>query len=142
MSQPKIFMPDAHPEERRRVMSDTADKKETGTYIKVLSEEEIYERRELLADSSIKLREISEEKKAVLADFKAKEDPVKKQIDNVLTQLKTGQEDRIGDLYLMANHTDGVMEYFDNDGNFIKSRRLKPEERQGKIYNLGQASGM
>jgi hypothetical protein len=55
MSQPKIFMPDAHPEERRRVMSDTADKKETGTYIKVLSEEEIYERRELLADSSIKL---------------------------------------------------------------------------------------
>jgi hypothetical protein len=39
----------------------------------------------------------------------------------------------------LANHEDGMMETYDNEGYLISTRRLRPEEKQGTIFSLPKA---
>lgn len=54
----------------------------------------------------------------------------------LLTEIKTKQTDVDGTLFHMANHDDGMMEIYDQDGDLVSSRRLRPEEKQGTIFSL------
>ncbi len=130
----KIFMPDASQAERLQVLQNTANKTETGTYIKVLTEEELYARREVLAETAIKLRGLEEKKKEMVSKFKEEMDPVKRSYDDLLLQIRTGQEEKSGETFYMANYTENMMEVYDEQGEMITSRRLRPDEKQGNVF--------
>lgn len=121
------------------IMQENAAKVEVTTYQKYLSDEELAARREDLADNCINLNQQEEELNGVKADFKAKMDPLKQANKKLLTEIKTKQSTVDGTLYHMANHEDGMMELYDHEGVLISSRRLRPEEKQGTIWNIKSA---
>jgi len=136
----KQFMPEATAKERLMILQENAAKVEQTTYQKVLTPDELAARREDLADDCIKLNQFEDELKEVKDDFKTKMDPLKAANKTRLTEIKTKQTTVDGTLYHLANHDDGMMETYDGEGLLISSRRLRPEEKQGSIFNLAKAA--
>lgn len=136
----KQFMPDSTPKERLMILQENAAKIEQTTYQKTLSQEELQVRLEDLGDNCIKLSQIDDEKKDVMAAFKLRTDPLTTQNKTLLTEIKTKQTSVEGTLFHLANHDDQMMETYDHDGMLISSRRLRPEEKQGTIFSLGKTA--
>lgn len=136
----KQFMPEATLKERLMILQENAAKVEQTAYQKNLSADELAARREDLADNCIKLNALDDELKEIKDDFKLKIDPLKTKNKTLLTEIKTKQTTIDGTLYHMANHEDGMMETYDQEGMLIGSRRLRPEEKQGTIFSLGKTA--
>lgn len=133
-------MPDITQKERLMIMQENAAKIEQTTYQKSLSIDELAARREDLADDCIKLNQFEDELKIVKDDFKDKMEPLRMANKLRLTEIKTKQSTVDGTLFHMANHEEGMMEIYDNDGYLISSRRLRPEEKQANIFSLGKTA--
>lgn len=58
----------------------------------------------------------------------------------LLQTLKTKSERIEGVLYHVDDQESGMMNSYDVNGDFIQSRRLKPNERQGSMFKLNQIS--
>jgi hypothetical protein len=136
----KQFQPGITQKERTMLLQENAAKVEQTTYQKVLSPDELAARREDLADNCIKLNQFEDELKEVKDTFKLKMDPLKTLNKTLLTEIKTKQTSIDGILYHMANHDEGMMETYDNEGYLISTRRLRPDEKQGSIFSLAKAA--
>ena len=119
--------------ERLIILQQNADKVEVTTYQKPLSELELSERREILTENSIKLFDLGEQKKEATKEFKDQIEPLRKDNNKLLGEIRTGQASVDGTLFHMANHEESMMEIYDNEGLLVTSRRLKPEEKQGNL---------
>lgn len=133
-------MPEATPKERLMLLQENAAKVEQTTYQRTLSLDDLAARREDLADNCIKLNHFEDELADIKAKFKDDMDPLKVSNKKLLTEIKTKQSTVDGTLFHIANHDDGMMETYDNDGFLIASRRLRPEEKQGNIFNMAKAA--
>ena len=136
----KIFMPNVTAKERLMILQENAVKVEQTTYQKMLDADELAARHEDLAENCIKLSSIDDDKKEVMADFKLKTDPLNLANKTLLTEIKTKQATVEGTLFHLANHEEGFMETYDNEGSLIATRRLRPEEKQGTIFSLGKTA--
>ena len=136
----KQFMPGVPAKERTMLLQENALKVEITTYQRFLSDEELSDHREDLADNCIKLNQKEDELKEVKDSFKIEMDPLKNKNTVLLTEIKTKQTTVDGTLYHMANHDEGMMETFDAEGYLISTRRLRPDEKQGTIFSLAQAT--
>ena len=134
MSKSKVFMPEASLMERINVMRDTADGIEEGGYVRELTDEEITNRNEELVQVCIDLKRKNDEKKDWMDSWKSEVKPMTIRQDTLITELKTRQIEMDGKLFLMANHDNGMMEYYDEQGELVRSRRLKPEEKRGNVF--------
>lgn len=99
-------------------------------YYKPLTEDELAARREMLTDNCIKLGDLEEEKKLLTEKIKVKIDPLKEENKTLLLECRTRQAQVDGILYHMANHEEGYMETYDENGELLNSRKLRPEEKQ------------
>ncbi len=126
----KAFMPDMDPKERKILLQDNADKIEETPYYKDLTPEEIDVKRESFTNNSIQLSQWEDELDEVKARYKALMKPVKEINIDILGQIKTRKELIKGILYHFADQDEKVMNTYDENGEFVSSRRLKPEERQ------------
>lgn len=129
-------MPELSERERMLILQQNADKIEQTTYQKPLTEEELTARKEQLTENCIKLGDLEEQKSDAVAEFKAKIDPLKIANKDILFELRMKQAKVEGTLYHMANHEDGMMETYDDQGYLVSSRRLRPDEKQGRIQLL------
>lgn len=133
--QTQKFMPDATLKERRELLHASADKVEEGSYYKPLTEDELNAAKDDLTDAVIETNRLMEEKaelaKALNEQIKTK----KVETKNLLTMIKTRQVEKVGVTYEMHNHTTGMLECYDEDGDLLYTRRLKPDERQKTIMN-------
>lgn len=136
---PKIFMPELKPEERFRVLKDNHDSEQT-KYFKQLSQHEMDQRREELADNSINYFELSEELAKVKGEFKRKMEPLTQSNQKIMHELKTGQAEVNGEIFFVPDFENSMMETYNSDGELIASRRLKPEEKQQRISFLKPAA--
>lgn len=124
------------PAERLQVLRDNYDKVENTSYMRALSEDDLAAKHSQLADNAIALNRMEMRKKSLAAQLKTEADPLKQQNKTLLEQIETRAEKVDGVLYSIADHTDGMMYIYDGDGNFHSSRRLRPEERQGKLIPM------
>lgn len=136
MSQATQFMPDVSPEERLQIMRDTAHSIETTSYLRPLTNEELDVKRETLTDNAIKLSEKEEELDGIKKRFKEQMDPLKRSNKELLHEIKTRQQEVKGTIFNLANYESSMMETFDEEGMLISSRRLRPDEKQGKVFPL------
>jgi gas vesicle protein len=134
----KVFMPEASNEERLRILRDNHDSEIT-KYYKQLSQHEMDQRRETLAENSIEHFELSEQLKEVKADFKEKMEPLIRDNHKLMQEIKTGQAEVEGEIFFVPDHDNSMMETYNADGEMIASRRLKPEEKQQRISFLKPA---
>lgn len=135
----KIFMPELAPGERKMILQQNADNIEQTEYLKALSPEELDVKRETLTENAIKLSEFEDEKKEAMQEFKLKMDPLAKANKELLTEIKTRQAKVDGTLYHLANHEEGMMETYDENGEMIASRRLRPDEKRQTIFSVNKA---
>lgn len=119
--------------ERLRLLKENCDSSETTSYVRNLSQDELDFKRESLTDNCIQLNEYEDELKTVKADFKDKMEPLKDANKLLLRQIKTRQEELKGTIFNYADHIDGMMYTYDENGDLVGSRRLKPEEKQSKV---------
>ncbi len=113
---------------------------EETSYFKVLTQDELDERRETLTENYIKISDLEAEKKHVTESIKAQQKPMQVQNMELLQTLKTKSEKIDGVLYHVDDQEKGMMNSYDANGDFISSRRLKPNERQGSMFKLNQIS--
>jgi hypothetical protein len=132
----KKFMPEIEDTtERLRILRDN-HKSEKGKYFVRLSQAEMDQRRETLADNSIKLFKKGEELKQVKAEFKEVMEPWIRENNQLMEEIDTKQAERDGEQFFVPNYDPtedfpmGSMEIYDENGDLISVRRLQPGERQ------------
>lgn len=136
----KQFLPEATKSERTSALEENASKVEVTKYQKPLTEDELIQRREMFVDNAIKVSQKEDELKEIKDTFKSEIDPIKAVNKVLQAEIKTRQQTVEGTIYHLANHEDGMMETYDHEGIMISSRRLRPDERQGGIFQLKKAN--
>ncbi|MFT3679468.1 MAG: hypothetical protein QM791_04295 [Ferruginibacter sp.] len=137
----KKYMPElAEHKERIACMQEAAAKVEETKYQKPLSEDELAARRESLADDCIKLNQLEDELKEVKDEYKDKMDPLKLANKKRLEEIKTKQTTVDGVLYHIPDFEESMMETYDGEGELVSSRRLRPEEKQGNVFQMAKVS--
>lgn len=134
----KTFMPDLPPEQRRQLLIDNCDSHEETTYMRDLDQDEVNERMGTLSKNLIiisKQDDILDEHKET---HKAATKPLKIQNANLLEEIKNRKTEVEGTLYHIADHDQGIMEVYDEQGEFQYSRRLRPEEKQARLFTVGK----
>ena len=137
----KVFMPELSPQERIQVLKNNADLIEETTYEKDLTQEELDAKREEFVDNSIKVSTFEDEFNEEKAKFKRKIDPLKMHNKILQQEVKTKKQKVKGVLFHMANHDTGYMETYEDTGEMIASRRLRPDEKQARLYIPPKAVG-
>lgn len=137
----KVFMPDVPPQERLRIMQETADHIEEGEYFKTLSQEELDASREKFMDNDEKIFNLEEEMKEVKEKVKAEMKPLKSANATLRTEIKTRKRRVSGKLFQFSDPEAGMMDSYDEMGELVSSRRLAPEERQqARLFIAGKVS--
>ncbi|ROI05486.1 hypothetical protein EGI16_03615 [Chryseobacterium sp. G0240] len=126
------------PKDRADNLQAMAHSTEETKYFKALTQEELDLKRETLTDNEIKLSRLEIEKKNFVADIKKKVDPIIKEKSSLISAIETRHEEIEGVLYHVDDQDEGLMYSFDANGEFISSRRLKPDERLGSMFNINQ----
>lgn len=132
-------MPELDPKERLKILRDNHESEHT-TYYKQLTQEEMDQRREELADNSIQHFELSEELKKVKTSYKEKMEPLIRNNHQLMQEIKTGQAEVDGEIFFVPDYDTRMMETYNSDGELIASRRLKPDEQQKRMSFLRPAA--
>lgn len=130
----KIFMPELTVQERLQILRNNADEVEQTTYDKDLTQEELDAKREQFVDNSIQISSLEDELNEQKTKYKAKIDPIKLVNKTLQQEVKTKKQKVKGTLFHMANHESGFMETYDEAGELIATRRLRPDEKQARLY--------
>lgn len=136
----KQFQPGLQPKERLRILEENAAKAEETTYQRPLSEEELSVKREKHIDNSIQLNIKAEELGVIKEQYKKEMSPLLDENKGLLTEIKTRQATVKGRLFYMPNFEDSMMEVYDEDGLLVTSRRLRPDEKQGTIFQMANTA--
>lgn len=137
---PKDFMPELPPEQRLQLLKDSCDDSEERTYYRELTQNELDIKREELTENLIELAKLDDQLDEAKAAYKHASKPIKEENKLLLNEVKTRRSEVRGMIFHMANYDEGVMETYDEEGRFVSSRRLKPEERQRKMFPISKAA--
>lgn len=134
------FMPSKDRSYRIQVLEDNCERKEPYTYRKQLDDTDLAVRKDEVVQ---KLFEISREeiaKKEMAAEYNDRIKALKKQRDENLQEIAMSSIEVREDVYLIADHDEKKMGYYNADGDLVYSRPLTQDERQGRVKFLNQAS--
>jgi DNA integrity scanning protein DisA with diadenylate cyclase activity len=109
---------------------------EDGNYTKILTKDELDDKKSELAEISIKLAELEEKKKSLMQQMKLEmEEPtlIKKEL---LTSIKFKSETRTGSLFYIDEQEEGMMYVFDSNAICVEARPLRQDEKQTRIKIL------
>lgn len=122
--------------DRIRALEDNADETQIKTYEKQLDAEtreevasdlvETIQRVDVLTEE---LKQINKEKKAVISEEKLR-------LKEKARELRQGYRTETGKVYILREFAEGMAYEYDENGEFIGSRKLKPSERQTTIKQL------
>lgn len=130
----KVFMPELSAEERLQALRTNADHVEQTTYEKDLTQEELDAKREMFVDNDIQIAKLEDELNEKKSEFKNKIDPIKLVNRSLRQEVKTKKKEVKGQLFHLANHDSGYMETYDETGELIATRRLRPDEKQARLF--------
>jgi hypothetical protein len=131
----EIFMPDATPSERLQALKNHADKiEENASYERDLTDDELDAKRELFVDNSIAVSKLEDELNAYKKAYKGKIEPIKIVNKGLQFEIKTKRAMEKGTLYHLANQDSSYMETYNENGELIGKRRLRPDEKQTRLY--------
>jgi len=124
------------PKERRDVMEGLAYKVTTEGYTKRLNENELIDKKSILAEISIEIAELEEKKRELMAQIKAEMELPAATKKELLSAIKHKSEFRQGILYYVDDQETGTMYIFDESAECVDARPLRQEEKQTRIRNL------
>lgn len=137
----KVLLPEYNhnPAEKLRIMRDNyASSHET--YYKELNHDEIAAREQDLSKNSIEIFKLEKRLKEIKSEYKDQIDPLKDDNTKLMTEIDTGQAEVKGELFFVPDYEENVMITYDAKGEFVSSRRLKPDEQQQRMGFLRAAN--
>lgn len=103
-------------------------------YTHKFSQEEISAMKDTLAEDAIALSRISQEKADMKEKFKAKEKPYSERYSKHLKFIRDKAEYREDSLFKFVYEEEGMVGYYNSNGELVDERRARPEELQGNIF--------
>jgi len=130
----KTMFADVPPDERTKLLADNCDYHENTSYMKELTQEDVDVKNETISSNCIKVFELEEELKKIKDEYKERINPLKDETRQLCGHVKTRKEQVNGILFHFADHESSVMNTYDENGEFVSSRRLRPEEKQARLF--------
>ena len=124
---------DVSKSERVQLLQNNAERRESFSYSRPFTAQELENMKDDFAQKSIRLSEITDELDGIKEQFKAVMKPIKEETSKLLSGIKLKTAVVTEDVFLLSNHDDGTMEYRNEEGYLVHFRKFLPEERQLKL---------
>lgn len=125
-----------HIDDVEAYMRDACDGVEQGSYMRVLTADELSLKREELSTKFIEHAKIDEEFSNVKEQYKDQLVPMAKELKLIASVINAGQEECRGTTYKFIDRESGYVGFYDERGNLVSSRRMLPEESQSHILDM------
>jgi len=122
--------------ERANHLQSNAHSIDEGKYSRPITADEKTMLREKHTDNAIKLSDLKEEFDEVKKTYKDNIEPYVQENKTLLSEIRTSQRIEKGTLYHLANHESGMMESYNEHGELISTRRLRPDEKQAGLFPI------
>lgn len=119
--------------DRLEQLKNSAEKVESFSYPRELSNGEIQELQSHLSQDMISVDQQEQQLKIAKEIFKAATKPVKQTIAKNLQMIRTQVEEVTEDVYLLKDVEESRMGYYSKEGKLVFERNLRPEEMQYSI---------
>ena len=119
----------------KHLLADNCDAIEQIGYTRRFTPEELSHRKEELAETSISISDIEEEKKASDAYFKVRRKPLDERKSTLITELKEKSEYVTEDCYKFIDYETRTAGFYNSDGELVWERPIKPQEMQKTIFS-------
>lgn len=132
----KFLFQTESPEERKRSLQNTADTvvKEK-QYYKRLDSDELSQRRKVFTDKSLALSDLEEEKKETIKDFKDRMDPIKDEVKQLGTEIRTGHSRFSGNLYGFIDEQTRMVYFYSESGELIETETRPANQEELGLFN-------
>ena len=110
-----------------------ADSIEEKDYVMPLSEQETDRAKDKHINNSIQIARIEEEKKEAVNNFKILLEPLKKENEALLNELKLKVKEHFGKVYIFVDSVNGEVGEYSQRGELILTRPMLPHEKQFTI---------
>jgi hypothetical protein len=124
--------------QRVQFLKDNCDKVEKKTYMRRFTPDELRQKKDQLAEASITLSEIDDEKKEILQDIKTRQEPLKSEKKILLSNIKHKAEEVKEECYKFIDQENSEVGFYNSEGDLIEQRPAYPDERQGTIFQISR----
>lgn len=124
----------------KQLLESHCDAIEERPYFRKFEPEERVEVSEEFISKSVELERVDAEFDDVKARFKEKLKPLKEVTSKLRTELKNNGREEYGNIYMIADHENGLMNSYTQQGILVNSRKLKATEKQFTIKPLAKAN--
>jgi hypothetical protein len=121
------------PGDRLEQLKNSADKVETFSYPRELSNGEIQELQSNLSQDMIHVDKEEQKLKVAKEIFKSATKPTKQNIAKNLQMIRSQVEEVTEEVYLLKDVEDGKMGYYSKEGKLVFERNLRADEMQYSI---------
>ena len=125
-------------DQRRQFLKDNCDKVQETGYMKQFSPDQVIQMKERLAQVSIEINDIEEEKKAANDVFKERLKPIVEEKHSLLTGIKHGSEFVEEICYLFVDQNEKMVGVYNDEGVLVSSRPATAKDMQGTIFQISR----
>ena len=138
----KFLGQDVPEKDRWQFLEDNADAVEKIGYTHRFSPNELAQKKESLAEVSIKVNDIEIEKKEAMVDFKDRLKPLNEEKGKLLDNIKKGSEFvENEECVKILCHDEKMAGYYNKLGELVYSRPIMPQEMQKTIFSITRKTG-
>ena len=123
-------------EERKTFLLDNADEVEEKTYLKSFDADAMAERKERLAEVSIKINDLEDDIKSYKEAKKLDLKPLREAKTTLLHDIKFKGEVVTEKCFKFVDRDEGMVGFYNDEGLLIESRPATREESQTNIFSL------
>ena len=129
-------------QERWQFLQDNADSVESIGYTRRFRPEELAQRKEALAENSIKINDIEEEMKSEMKSYRENLKSLNQKKKKLLEQIKGGSEYRDQEEGAkFIDHEERMGGFYNKLGELVYSRPIMPQEMQKTIFSINRKTG-
>lgn len=129
------------PEQRKRFLKDNADSVVNKTYMRQFTPEELQTRKEELANNSITINDIEQEKKMVMDSYKEKLKPLQDKQQTLIEDIRKKAELVSGVCYCFVSEEERMTYIINEDGDCIEAHPCTAEELQKTVFEPLRQTG-
>ena len=118
----------------KHLLQDNCDAVEEVGYTRRFTPEELNVRKEQLADLSILISDLDEEKKQADDVFKTRRKPLNERKAELLSELKNKSEFVREGCYKFIFHDERIVGFYNANGELVSSRTVMPQEMQKTMF--------
>jgi septation ring formation regulator EzrA len=127
--------------EREEFLKNNCDRVEEKGYMKPFTSAQLQEHKENLAELSIKIEEVEDEKKATVRHFKTVLDPLYENRREMVSNIRKKAEYVRENCYKFTDFDAKETGYYNADGDLIECRPATADELQPTIFSMARKTG-